>query len=351
MRTKPDKDSNFSISGNDGNRVGQILKIVHNNEKYKITGLFPVSIEANQIKNYFITALDSEPKDTLLIKGSNFDLNIENNHFIADLTKNPFNTDSSLTAGQLRTLSIKNNSNTQLKRTGINMHWSPNFQSTGREYRTSSHITKLSYASVETGRYLTTLVKEGKVPDYPEITIKVSYEFYAGIPYFVYSSEILIEKEIELFLLRNDEMTLDSIFTQIVYPDPKQGVLTQPLYDPSTFNELKYNPIKHDAPWFSFFNPELQLGYGCIRLEYNNTNLKGTPSPLYIPHTKITAVNSDGGRYWNRRLIHEKNTAVPSGSRYYEKNAYFVLNNISDPVVAINSLLECIHNPLKVDYH
>jgi len=351
LSTQPDKDSKFSISGKDGIRDGQIIKVDPNDGKYKVTGLFPVSIEAHQIKNYNIIALDSEPMDTLLNKGTNFDLKIENNHFIADLTKNPINTDSSLTAGQLRALSVKNESNTYLKRSGINMHWSPNFQSTGREYRTSSHITKPSYESVETGRYLTTLVKEGKVPGYPEITLKTSYEFYAGIPYFVYSSEVLIEKEIELYLLRNDEMTLDSIFTQIIYPDPKQGVLTKPLFKPSTFKELKNNPIKHDAPWFSFFNPELQLGYGCIRLEYNNTNLKGTPSPLYIPHTKITAVNSDGGRYWNRRLIHEKNTTVPSGSRYYEKNAYFILKDRSDPEVAIEGLLKRINNPLKVIYH
>lgn len=351
MPTKPNNDSNFSISGNDGNRAGQILEVVPNKEKYKVTGLFPVSIEAHQIKNYNIIALDSEPMDTLLNKGTNFDLKIENNHFIADLTKNPINTDSSLTAGQLRALSIKNESNTYLKRSGINMHWSPNFQSTGREYRTSSHITNLSYASVETGRYLTTLVKEGKVSGYPEITLKTSYEFYAGTPYFVYSSEVLIEKEIELYLLRNDEMTLDSIFTQIIYPDPKQGVLTLPLFKSSTFKELKNNPIKQDVPWLTFFNPELQLGYGCIRLEYNNTNLKGAPSPLYLPHTKITAVNSDGGRYWNRRLIHEKNTLIPKGSRYYEKNLYFIIKDRSDLEDVIDGLLKRINNPLKVVYH
>src|SRR5690606_26204903 len=158
--------------------------------------------------------------------------------------------------------------NQHIKRSNINIHWSPNFQAEGRKYRTLSHLRNPGIGQCDIGPYKVTINKEGNIDDYPEIKLKSTYEFYAGMPYFIFSSEMVMEDDIELYLLRNDEMTMDSLFTHVIYKDRSRGIIEKPLYEISTFEELDEDPIKDDAPWLAFYNKDLDYGYGSIRLEY-----------------------------------------------------------------------------------
>ena len=348
-KLKPKQEDIFSAIGPEGSYEGQILKVEEENGKgYGITAIFPVSVKAYGTKSYSVISGPSKLKSKLLVKGSGPALNIENEDFIADLTANTLNPEDSLSPGQIKSLILKDHPDEFLKRSNINIHWSPNFQGTGREYRTLSHLIKPEIAQSDIGSYKTTIHKEGTIADYPEIKLNATYEFYAGMPYFLFTSEILVEKDIELYLLRNDEMTLDSLFTHVIYKNPSKKEEEKPLYEKSTFNYLHDHPIKDDALWLAFYNKDRHFALGSIRLQYDNRNLSGGRSPLYMPHTKITAVTADGGRYWNRRLIHEKDTLVPKGSKYFEKNAYFILGDGTGLEKEINNLYDKLHNPLEV---
>jgi len=350
LRTKPGQDDTFSIAGQDGKFEGQILDVIKGSDgQFTVTAIFPVTIKANKSKDYKVVMAPSQLKTSLNVKGDGLALEIENDYFIADLTANKFKADAPLSSGQVRSLILKNYDNQVLKRSHINMHWSPNFQGKGREYAGLSHMIDPDVGYSEIGAYKTSIYKEGKIDGYPEIKLKAKYEFYAGMPYFVFSSEIYIERDIELYLLRNDEMTLDSLFTNLIFSDESKRIKNMPLYEESTYDYLQKDPIKDDAPWLAFYNRDLNYGYGSIRLKYGNKNPKDIQSPLYLPHSKISPVE-DGGRYWNRRLIHEKNTFVPKGSKYYEKNAYCIFDTGSSPIEQIVNLHQRLHNPLQVSY-
>ena len=149
-------------------------------------------------------------------------------------------------------------------------------------------------------------------------------------------------------LLRNDEMTMDSLFTHVNYmhPDGKTGTVA--LYNNQELQELEQDPIHDDAAWLFFYNDDLNYGFGSIRIDYDNTNIHGEPSPLYKQHTKITP-SSGNGRYWNRRLVHDYNTLIPEGSRYTEKNAYLVFKaHPEDPSREIEEYRKRLMNPLPL---
>ncbi|NIT61269.1 MAG: hypothetical protein GWN00_35210, partial [Aliifodinibius sp.] len=85
-----------------------------------------------------------------------------------------------------------------------------------------------------------------------------------------------------------------------------------------------------------------------IRLRYDITNRLGEPSPTYLPHTKISD-GSRGGKYWDRRLIHDHLIFVPEGSRYAEENAYLVFEiDPSDKLKQIEYWVNRLRNPIRV---
>ncbi|MFN2128031.1 MAG: hypothetical protein ACK2TU_09260, partial [Anaerolineales bacterium] len=288
------------------------------------TCLFPVSVDANATKTYEVLLGEGELyPEQLTLEGDIPNVKIENKYFIADLTDIKATPENGLGSGQLAGLVLKQFNNQLLERFHINMHWAPNFQREGPEYKTFGHILNPDSASSIKGPYYISIYKSGHVDGYEQIKVTCKYQFYAGLPYFIFSSTIEMVDDIELWLLRNDEMTMDSLFTHVMYlqPDGKMGV--GELYTKEDIEALEKDPIKDDAPWVCFFNSKSGFGFGSIRLEYDNTNTNGQESPLYEPHTKIT-VSVNNGRYWNRRLINDHNTLIPAGSRYAEKNAYLV---------------------------
>jgi hypothetical protein len=288
--------------------------------------------------------------ETLKIEGSDINIKIENEYFLADLTDRKATADNGLGAGQLSGLVLKQFDDKLLERSHINMHWAPNFQRDGIDYKTFGHIRDADSVNLKKGPYYTSLFRSGHVDGYEEIYVSYLYEFYAGLPYFIFSSVIEMKEDIDLFLLRNDEMTMDSLFTHVIYLRPDGTMNIKELYNDVDMKALDENPIEDDALWLAFFNNVMNYGLGSVRMEYDNRSLNGTQSPLYGEHTKITS-SVNNGRYWNRRLIHEQTTNVPKGSRYSEKNAYLVFKAIRlAPSGEITQYSEIITNPLHVEY-
>jgi len=155
-----------------------------------------------------------------------------------------------------------------------------------------------------------------------------------------------MKQNVWLSLLRNDEMTMDSLFTNVAY-QKKSGEVMDLTFG-KRYKVLEVDPIEADAPWLCFYNREKGYAFGSIRLKYDNSDKNDHMSPTYQAHTKI----SDGagwGKYWNRRLVHEYPTFAPAGSRYVEENAYLVFKiQKGDPFKDIKYRAKCLNNPLKV---
>ncbi len=332
--------------------AGQILDtITQQSGKKYLRCIFPISIKANATKSFEIVQGTVELKSEILkYQGKDSNIKIENRDYIADLTDIKASVDNGLGSGQLAGLILKQFSNQLLQRDHINLHWAPNFQKEGLEYKTFGHILSPDTLEMIKGPYIFSLFRSGSVNGYEEIQVNCRYQFYAGLPYFTFSSEILIEENIELMLLRNDEMTMDSLFTHVTFLHPEGDGNTVNLYEGDGIDQLAKDPIHDDATWLYFYNENKQYAFGSIRLEYDNTNLEGEASPLYEEHTKITR-SLGNGRYWNRRLINDHSTLLPAGSRYRAKNAYIIFKaDKEDPSKTIKEYHKKLSQPLIVQY-
>ncbi len=331
---------------------GQLLKAKRDaTGNFLLECIFGVSLEAHETKTFEIVFQEGDPpQESIITDGTGLELKLENRHFIADLTSIKATAENGLGPGQVAGLVLKRFNNQLLERGHIDMHWAPSFRKEGLSYKTLGHIQPDSIFIDSDGPYLSTIFRKGYVKRYEEICVAGTYQFFAGLPYFTFSSDMLIEDDVELTLLRNDEMTMDSLFTHLMFPGDNGEIREIELYAPNTIEDLDQDRIRDDIDWLCFYHADLKYAFGSIRMEYDNTNLEGSQSPTFQKHTKISA-GANGGRYWNRRLIHEEKTLVPKGSRYQEKNAYLIFSvNSKDPSAQIQDYFQRISNPLKVSY-
>lgn len=337
---------------NDGEQV--ICQIIDKKvfQKESLTSLhiiFPISIAANEQKLFLLKNVDNRKSVStdLEVNGDGLDLVIDNNYYRADLSKSNQSESKSHESGQLNELLIKMNFNKELFRTENRMHWAPNFQKLGQEYYSTiaGWENPRSY-QLNKGPYLISTRRKDAAPDHPEIILTANYNFYAGLPYIRFFSSMDVIEDVTLLLLRNDEMTMDSMFTHVAYQNNTGKIID--LAFSERYKELDVNPIENNSPWLCFYNEENGYAFGSIRIKYDITNRSGLPSPTYIPHTKISD-GAEGGKYWNRRLIHEYPIIVPKGSLYIEENAYIVFEiSKENKFEKIVEWMNIITNPVEV---
>ena len=357
----PSQGKALFLKGENGERIrGQILQSKKEPSGYIINCLFPISIQAQQKLKYDIILAQNEVISTdLKAEGEGLELVIENNHYVANLTSELATAKNGIGAGQLASLTLKFFNNKVLKRAGINMHWTPSFQKGGLEYKTMANLRKYDSLFIDKGSYQITTYRSGKVDGYEEIQLEGQYWFYAGLPYFIFSSGMTMTNDVVLNLLRNDEMTMDSLFTHAMFPLANGEIKTVSLYDAPplsshhSIKELIKTPIDANANWFCFYNDSLKYGFGSIRLEYDYTNSEGGQSPMLNPETRISYGRA-GGRYWDRRFVFlkEDSLTIPKGSRYAEKNAYVIFRiNPENPSKEIEELFNQLTQPVIVNYN
>lgn len=320
--------------------------------KFLLEYIFPVTIGANETKVFELVFEESPLQgEALTVSGSGLELKLENSHFVADLTSIKATAENGLQPGQLAGLELKQFDDQLLERGHLAMHWTPSFQKqVGDGYKTMAHLRPDSFFVSREGPYMATIFRQGSVKGYEGINLSGEYHFFAGLPYFTFSSEMVMEDSVGLMLLRNNEMTMDSLFTHLMFASPNGSVREFPLYGPRTIEALDKDRIPDNVDWLFFYHDSLEYAFGSIRLEYDNTNLSGGQSPTFEKHTKISA-SAKGGRYWDRRLIHLQKTLVPKGSRYFDKNAYLTFKiNPEDPSDKAWEYFHRLNNPLEVTY-
>lgn len=308
--------------------------------------VFPVTINANETKKFRIK-LQDKTRDTLISelsfsRTSNF---VENEYY-----KARFATKTDKRGGQVLNLNLKKFDDQVLSRNhNTPIHWAPNFSKVdSRRYFTMENLTSSSINIVrDTGPYEIVKIRSGVTDSVPEIQVEGKYTFYEGLPYFEFTSSMSVKEEVNLKLLRNDEMTMDSLFTNLIFTDPDQTITNLELYD-TELDILEKEHMSDQAPWLAFYHKDKEYGFGSIRLEYDNTNVNGEPSPLSKTQTKISK-SVGNGRYWNRILVTDTNLHIPKGSRYHEKNAYLIFKvDPKEPEKEIKYYSERLNHPLII---
>jgi len=310
--------------------------------------IFPVSIKANETHTYKIKYVEDNllAGSNLHLSGEGLNLVVDNTFYRADLTKSNQSEAKSHESGQLRELLIKRGFDVLLRRTENRMHWAPNFQNQQVEYyKTIAGWEHPENYKIMSGPYLIRTFRSDRAPEHSEILLSAKYSFYDELPYFTFFSSMVFKDSLVLVLLRNDEMTMDSLFTHLAY-QKKPGKIVDVSFK-ERYNILESEPISNTADWLCFYNLEKGYGFGSIRIRYNITDNQGRPSPTYLPYTKISD-GAAGGKYWNRRLINDHPILVPAGSRYVEENAYIVFKIDKDNKFSeIEKWADIIQHPLE----
>ncbi len=272
----------------------------------------------------FLVAAGLAAQDKLIVKQTDpIGCIVENVFFRADLSKRTVN-GADEDNGTLRALTYKQFGVTLL-RSQNRMHWAPSLQRAGARSYTSIGVWNpvQKYERLESDQsYI--LKREGYLQGYPEVKLETEYIFHAGVPYFIFRSAMTVEKPVELYWVRNQEMTMDAFFTHVVWPgrDGKERMATFDARGPI----LEKEPIPVDAPWVAFVNLDKGYGYGAIALEYKSTMTAGAA---------MVSINDgvNNGKYWDRRLINQVNTKVEPGTRWEERNAYVLFHAPQDAPV------------------
>ncbi|WP_148639196.1 hypothetical protein [Aquimarina longa] len=356
LKLSQKNDQLYAYSSTDKVKIPVQIVASNLNKSNQIHGILPIAIGGHETKEYFIKAetdKDIKTATDFIIRGSHLDLIVENKHYRASLKEYMGDKQQKFGSGHLGNLTLKEFGDVVLARKNPNLkiHWAPNFSKKNLDYKTMAHLNSPDSVFISTkGPFYFSVFRSGRIEGYENILLKGKYRFYAGLPYFIFESEILFTKNDSINLLRNDEMTMDSLFTHLAFPRARRTTIHLPLYEESTMTYLDENPIPDDSPWLFFYNKYKSFAFGSIRLHYDNKNIYGDDSPTDNKHTKITA-SANNGRYWNRRLIHSTNTFVPKGSKYTEKNAYILFKiDEEDPAKTIKYFHERLKNPVMVRY-
>jgi len=297
-----------------------------------------VSLKARESKTFPLNAatvqklrarevLDIRPTDRV-------GFTVENSVFAADLSSQIYQ-DRPEDSGTLRTLTFKP-VNVALRRTPNRMHWAPSFQRVGaRAYTSIATWDPVQRHRREERDQVLTFTREGFHASYPEIGLFAEYRFFPHMPYFSFRSEMKIEKPIDMFWLRNQEMTMDDLFTHVLWPSPDGSVNIAGLDIRRAI--LDRAPIAADTPWVAFWHREQQFGLGAVILEFQ-------ASKLVKAKTEI----SDGarnGKYWHRHLISQTPTPLAPGDRFTEHNVYVLFRTVDEFLGWERRL----RNPVKVE--
>lgn len=232
--------------------------------------------------------------------------------------------------------------NLRIERSKNRMHWAPSMQRVGaKDYSSMGTWNPVQKHEKKESKDMVRLTRSGYVQGYPEIHLSTEYDFPKNAPYFLFRSTMAVEKPIDMYWLRNQEMTMDHIFTHVAWPgaDGKPVVVDFDARKPI----LAAKPLPVDVPWVAFVNLDKGFGYGAITLLHKATKAANA----------ITSIN-DGvdppARYWDRRLINQVNTKLEPGDKFEEETAYvlFKVASKDNPVAELLQWEKKIRSTVKV---
>jgi hypothetical protein len=251
---------------------------------------------------------------------------VENRYYTADLSPRTVNARVE-DSGTLRALTFKEFDVTFVRNPANGrMHKGPSIQRVGApSYKDQGNWDPVQQFREERQGGVYIHHREGYFPGYPEVRVASEYRFPADAPYFIVSTVLAVEKPIRVSMVRNNEMTMDLFFTDLVWPGAGGAPRAVAFDDRRPI--LQKEPIPTDVPWMAFVHPERGYGYGFVNLGSKHTRTANADTAIADGYSGEGAQRALTGRYWSRHLIWEAQVDLVPGDRFEELTAYVLFHS------------------------
>lgn len=291
-------------------------------------------------------ALTKIYKTDLLVQGEAPGLQIDNSIYTIGLHPN---------SGHLDQITLKSKPDNPLfhrMETNGAIHWNPGIYSPPRPWTHTADWKPPTNVKRISGPVISSTEVWGNLREIPEVDASVRYEFYPGLPYFVSTTSMRINKRIDCIALRNAEIVFkrEQITHAAWYDAVRDSII---VYNVAKMPDLTDLLMEDDVPWLTFFNEQTGIGFCGIQLNYVNAGLETKPR-LLNPYMYIT-----GGPwiYWARALSlsfisSNMQQMIPAmqGNFFTEKWAYltYEVDKGDQPFTQLLEWQKKLTNPLKV---
>jgi len=293
-------------------------------------------------KNAMIKLYNSD----LLVKGEAPGLQIENN--LIEVGLHPL-------SGHFDQLAMKTKPDHPLYHrleTNGAIHWNPEIYAPPIPWTHTSDWNPPQNVQFNTGPVISFSDVWGPLRDIPEVDASVRYEFFAGKPYFISTTNMRINETVHVIALRNAEIVIKrELISHAAWYDAISDKIIE--FDVTNMPELTDVKMLDDVPWISFYNKETGIGFAGIQLNYSNDGLENR-TRLLNPFFYIT-----GGPwiYWARALslpflASNMQQVVPvlQGNFFTEKWAYLMyeIDKGTQPYAPVLEWQKKLTNPLRI---
>lgn len=312
---------------------------------------FLADVPAKKSKVFLIyynneNALAKMYETDLRVQGEAPGLRIDNNKFSIVLHPN---------SGHLDQITLKSKAQSPLyhrMETNGAIHWNPGVYAPPRPWTHTADWKPPTNVKFMSGPVISTAEMWGNLRELPEVDASVRYDFFPGVPYFIASTSMRINKRVDCIALRNGEIVFKrELMTHAAWYD----VVTDSVivYNVADMPDLADLFMEADVPWITFYNEKTGIGFCGIQLNYSNAGLESRPR-LLNPYMYITA---GPWIYWARALslsflASNMQQVIPAmeGNFFAEKWAYLTYETEKGgkPYNPIFYWQKRLKNPLRI---
>ena len=232
------------------------------------------------------------------------------------------------------------------------IHWNPEIYAPPVPWTHTSDWNPPENIQFNTGPVISFSDVWGPLRDIPEVDASVRYEFFAGKPYFISTTNLRINETVHVNALRNAEVVIKrELITHAAWYDALRDKIME--YDVVNMPELTDVKMLDDVPWISFYNKETGIGFAGIQLNYTNIGLENR-TRLLNPFFYIT-----GGPwiYWARALSlpflsanMQQLVPAPKGNFFSERWAYLLyeIDKGAQPYAPVLEWQKKLTAPLRI---
>ncbi len=232
------------------------------------------------------------------------------------------------------------------------IHWNPGVYAPPRPWTHTADWKPPTNVKFMAGPVISTAEMWGNLRELPEVDASVRYEFYPGVPYFISSTSMRINKRVDCIALRNGEIVFKrELMTHAAWYDAISDSVI--VYNVAEMPDLADLFLQDDVPWISFYNEDTGIGFCGIQLSYSNAGLETRPR-LLNPYMYITA---GPWIYWARALslsflASNMQQVIPAmeGNFFSEKWAYltYEIDKGDNPLKSVFEWEKKLNNPLRI---
>ncbi|MFA7157887.1 MAG: hypothetical protein WC299_01190 [Kiritimatiellia bacterium] len=206
----------------------------------------------------------------------------------------------------------------------------------------------------------------------PFIRARVTYRFYAALPWFYQSSVLETLKDMRCFFIRNCQFVfLANIFSHTFIAPERKGILPEDEENAAVLRlmgQINRKPYSHQQhslsnvlpsklAYYGFYNEENSDGFALFQLVEKNSNTR-LGAPVYQNHATLFSELPGWSSYYcrafsytNQRYNPENATFLPDGERYEEENICLIFKHAdpADTLARMKKADMCLKNPLKAE--